>query len=329
MVFVQGSYDAPTIVATIAQALDATDDFEIHDENAVDNHNHSGYCMKHIPTGQFITFVPGYSQHSCYANRNFNEDRKFNTGIRVIFSGSWNLETHTYSGNKIYRGMIPLYGGNQTNVNTLISPNVFSTSLHIDKYGVVGTIQNTYSDGIGAFVALEFFPQAWVEYDDTEEIAAILYCKRSRDNWNQSPISMNTPNRPAEGHPDEGFYYVRPYRFMCQTYASNGNGLGGLGQHEGSFMEREAFRSEANNKVHFKFPMYENDVFAGRKPYAETRRWFKVSITGGLQIGDILNWIDPDGVTVHKFIVAVVTAGAMYYAIPYANPFDYAVSAKQ
>ncbi|MDV0441577.1 hypothetical protein [Methanorbis furvi] len=326
MVFVQGSYDCPTIVATIAQALAETDDFTMWDEDAVDNHNHMGYCLKHVPTGHFVTFVPGWG------NIGYNSGStgrvSYQLGIRVIFSAGYNLESHTYEKtDKTYHGLIPFYAGHSADINRLISPNVFSVSMFIDKYRVVGTIQNTYSGGIGDFFALEFFPQAWVEYDDTEELAAVLYNKRSGDNWTTvSDYTANIQYDPTVV--DSGTFYLRPYRFGNWTYASNGNNLAGLNQHEGSFMEREAFRSEANNKVHFKFPMYENDVFAGRKPYAETRSWFKVSITGGLQIGDILNWIDPDGVTVHKFIVAVVTAGAMYYAIPYANPFDYAVSDK-
>lgn len=324
MVFVNGSYDAPTIVATIAQALAATDDFEMHDENAVDNHNHMGYCLKHIPTGHYVTFITGYAQIGCDGYSITR--RSTTTGIRVIFSDGWDMKTHTYStAGKIARGFIPFYAAPHENYNyvgDLISPNVFSTSVFVDKYRVVGTIQNTYPNGIGVFFALEFFPRAWVEYDDTEEMTAVLYVKRSADNWypHGYPIGMGSLNRPAGGDPEEGFFHVRPYRFLCQTNSS-GN--------EGSVMEREAFRSEATNKVYFKFQTYENDVLAGRKPYAETRSWFKVSITGGLQIGDILNWIDPDGVTVHKFIVCVCTAGVMYYAIPYENAFDYTVSAKQ
>lgn len=328
MVFVQGSYDAPTIVATIAQALAATDDFEMWDENATDNRGLLGYCLRHIPTGQFVTFIMGYAANIGHNGSNPSRVSCVR-GIRVIFSEGYDLENNRYlETDKTYRGLIPFYGGHSNDVPSMVSPNVFPTSIWIDKYGVVGTIQNTYSGGIGVFFVLEFFPQEWVEYDDTEEIAAVLYCKRSSDNWyNSNGGTSDTVTTPT--HADAGALYLRPYRFGSYTYASNGNSLAGLTQHEGAFMEREAFRSEANNKVYFKFSTYENDVSAGRKPYAETRRWFKVSITGGLQIGDILNWIDPDGVTVHKFIVAVVTAGAMYYAIPYENAFDYAVSAKQ
>ncbi|MDU9376294.1 hypothetical protein McpSp1_08950 [Methanocorpusculaceae archaeon Sp1] len=327
MVFVQGSYDCPTIVATIAQALAETDDFTIWDADAVDNHNHMGYCLKHTPTGHFVTFIAGYG---ATGTRSGNYSYAcVQTGIRVIFSDDYNIEAHTYSGNKIYRGLIPFYATRSTSLATITSPNVFSTSMWIDKYGVIMTLQNTYASGLGVFASLEFFPQTWVEYDDTEELAAVLYCKRSGDYWRSGYNSEDiTTLCDVAADADAGQLYLRPYRFSIRTFASTQDVTNGTNQHEGSYMEREAFRSEANNKVHFKFPMYENDEIAGRKPYAETRRWFKVSITGGLQIGDILNWIDPDGVTVHKFIVAVVTAGAMYYAIPYQNAFDYAVSEK-
>jgi len=328
---IQGSFDAPTIISKIVEGLTATDDFTLIDENAVDNFNQTGYCLEHVPTGQYVTFIHGRALFADNSS-NYNDNPRHTLGIRVIFSKEWDTDAHTYSGTTM-RGFIPFYArgdsGDLTTLSMLVSPNVFSTSLWIDKYGVIMTVQNTYSYGIGVFAALEFFPNTWVEYDDAEECPVVLYCKRSADAWGaRSPIGMTHANRPADGHPAEGFFYIRPYRFACQTYASNGNSLAGLNQHEGAFVEREAYRSEANNKVYFQFPKYENDVASARKPYAETRRWFKVSVTGGLQIGDILSWVDSEGTT-HKFIVAVVDGSGMYCAIPYESAFDYAVSPKQ
>lgn len=324
MVFIQGSYDAPTIISLIVNSLAETDDFVIHDSDAIDNHNNTGYCLKHIPTGQYITLIAGYANMGSYSN-NLNPDHGTAAGIRVLISSEWNMTTHKCSGN-VSRNLIPFYNGG--NLSSITSPYVFSTSMWIDKYGVVMTMQNTYANGVGVFAALEFFPLQWVEYDDAHQ-PIVFYVKRSSDWWggrysyNPQYVTGSITNE------EYAFLYARPYKYSCITHSHAQFSANESSRHEGSYMERETYRSEATNKVYPKFPMYENDVIIARKPYAETRRWFKVDITGGLQIGDILNWIDPDNVTVHKYIVAVVTAGAMYYAIPYDNAFDYATSAKQ
>lgn len=306
MVFIQGSYDIPTTIGLITQALIATDDFELTDDAALDNQNHAGICIKHIPTGQYVSFYASIAKTSA---------TDYSAGVRVIISTAWNAETHMSEGT-IYRGHIPMYFtvahlSAPTHLANITSPNVFATSLWADKYGIVGTIQNTY-EGTGTFFSLEFFPSSWVEYDDGHQ-PIVLYSKRNVAGCDAGVSDSMTDN-------NVGYTFMRPYRFYtCTTATSN----------EGSYMEREAYRSEGNNKVYFKFPTYENGLAAGRTAFAETRRWFRVSVTGGIQIGDILNWIDPDEVTVHKFIVCVAKGDSMYYAIPYENAFDYAVSARQ
>jgi hypothetical protein len=190
--------------------------------------------------------------------------------------------------------------------------------MWVDRYGFIMTIQNNYSSGIGTFTACEFFPSTWVEYDDSEK-PIVFYSKKASGDWWEGRYPINPYH--AETQPtNAGFFYVRPFRFSMQTLANG---------HEGSYMGRAAYKSEGNNKCYFDFPWYENDLIAGRKPFSQTRRWFQVDIAGGFSIGDILNWIDPDEVTVHKYIVAVVTAGTRYYAIPYENAFDYSIGAKQ
>jgi hypothetical protein len=327
MTFVQASMDVPTMVSTIVQALAATDDFTMIDTAATDNNNSTGYCLQHTPTGQYITLITGYGQ-GIDQNGDFNYRSYNQIGMRVIISSAYDTTNHKPDTTQNYTaGLVSLYNGNRQDVAALISPNVFSTALWIDKYGVIGTIQNTYTNGIGVFFALEFFPQNWVEYDDAQE-PIVFYCKRSSDEWaGNNPIDMSHSNYQS-AIPRLGWFYMRPYRYYNQTYAANGDVISSINQHEGAFIEREAFRSVATNKVYIKFCKYENDKIAARMPYAETRRWIKTSITGGLQIGDIVNWIDPDAVTVHKFIVTVATAGQMYFMIPYENAFDYATGSK-
>lgn len=306
MVFIQGSYDIPTTIGLITQALVATDDFEMVDEEALDNHNHAGICIKHIPTSQYISFYTGYGR-TCLPNRD-------TTGLKVVFSTAWNAETHGWDGT-VYRGLVSIWNDDSSDITRLITPNVYSTSMWVDKYGVVGTFQNTYQ-GSGGMFSLEFFPQTWVEYDDGHQ-PIVLYTKRQNSG---TDYGSDASGWGAMIGTDNHFGYLRPYRFFDST---------AIGDNRGSYMEREAYRSEGNNKVYFKFPTYENGAVAARTAFAETRRWFRVSVTGGIQIGDILNWIDPDEVTVHKFIVVVAKGDSMYYAIPYENAFDYAVSAKQ
>ena len=304
MPFIQGSYDAPTIVSLIVQALEATDDFTMQDEEVT-----NGYCLKHTPSNVFVTLKTEAVYTGSYSN-NQNSDYAVNPGIRVIFSNAWDGTAHEPSGTINY-GFIPFYNLNSTDIAYVTSPNVFSTSLWVDKYGFIMTIQNNYSSGVGVFTACEFFPSTWVEYDDSEKPIA-FYAKRTSDWWNgRYPI---TPYHSETQPTNSGFFYVRPFRFSCQTLAASD---------EGCYMERTAYKSEGNNKCYFEFPWYENDLIAARKPYAQTRRWFEVDIAGGFSIGDILNWIDPDEVTVHKYIVAVVTSGQKYYAIPYENATTY------
>lgn len=306
MVFIQGSYDIPTTIGLISQALAATDDFEMVDEAATvsdtDKVLGTGICIKHTPTNQYIAFYVGHGQTNTGGNT---------CGILVRFSTAWDIATHLPDGT-IYKGIIPIYTNNSSDKTRLVSPYVFSTSMWIDKYGVVGTIQNTYNSD-GQLFTLEFFPTLWVEYDDGHH-PIVLMTKNVNHNYSGEVTVDLTGNSGA------AFTYVRPYRFRHFTSPDGDYGV---------FRERQAYRSEGNNKVYFKFPTYENGLPAARTAFAETRRWFRVSVTGGIQIGDILNWIDPDEVTVHKYIVCVAKGDQMFYAIPYENAFDYAVSAKQ
>ncbi|MDD3976864.1 MAG: hypothetical protein PHI15_01775, partial [Methanomicrobium sp.] len=183
---------------------------------------------------------------------------------------------------------------------------------------VTMTLQNNYASGAGGIMAVEFFPTAWVEYDDSQP--EIVFFARLTNHWS----TVKTPTTSFPQNEYMGAMYARPYRFYSGVLQTSGDQQGSKYVYPNAM----AYKSEGNNKCYFDFPWYENDEIAARKPYAQTRRWFQLSPTGGFSIGDILNWIDPDEVTVHKFIVTVVTAGNLYYAIPYENAFDYAVSEK-
>ncbi len=310
MVFIQGTYDAPTIVATIANALKATDDFEEHDTGVSE-----GYCLRHIPTGQYLHILCERATSMESVNTSYNIP-----GIAFKFASSWDSALHKWddNGNKL-RGFFPMYTNSIADLTPITAPNKFNTAIWVDKYGVIMTLQNNYSYGAGGIMAVEFFPSAWVEYDDTQP--EIVFFARMTSHWS----TEKAPSTTFPPHEDLGAMYARPYRFYSgvDSDSQTQQGVKYL------YPYQMAHKSEGNNKCYFDFPWYENDEIAARKPYAQTRRWFQVSNTGGFSIGDILNWIDPDDVTVHKYIVTVVTAGNLYYAIPYENAFDYAVSAKQ
>lgn len=308
MVHIQGTWDIPTIAATIGQALIDTDDFTDADPNVT-----TGTVVKHTPTNTYVWITPGVSLNGGIIGGNNHP----NAGMRVIFSTNWNTETHEPSGT-IYRGHVNLYGvgdsGYNDNLASIVTPNVFPVSLFVDKFGFVGVIQNNYGNGNPSLFACEFFPSAWMEYDDAQK-PICFFTKHCFDNFRYGVDSTGQNLANA----NNGYHYIRPFNVAYGVTA---------GGNMGAYMPREAYRSEGNNKTMFDFPWYQNDYDSLKYPIAQTRRWFKVSATGGHAIGDILNWIDPDGVTVHKYIVAAANTTTLY-AIPYQNAFDYGTDAKR
>lgn len=310
MVFIQGTWDIPTIAATIGQALIDTDDFVDADPDVT-----MGTVVKHTPTNTYVWITPGVANSASAQIHPYTLD----AGMRVIFSSDWNTETHAPSGT-IYRGHVNLYGNgagssdHQASLSSITTPNAFPVSVCVDKYGFIGVIQNNYSDGNPSLFACEFFPSVWMEYDDAQK-PICFFTKHVYDAFynNHVDTGQNLANV------DSGYHYIRPFN-LAYGVTANGN--------MGAYMPREAYRSEGNNKTMFDFPWYQNDYASLKYPIAQTRRWFKISATGGHAIGDIINWIDPDGTTVHKYIVAAADTTNLY-AIPYQNAFDYAVSAKR
>jgi hypothetical protein len=98
---------------------------------------------------------------------------------------------------------------------------------------------------------------------------------------------------------------------------------------------RSAYKSMANNKVYFNFNYMHAKRVSTALPYdarvypiLRSKKWFAVDKSGGLAIGDIISWIDPDTLTVRKYIVCEVKdlsngTTASYYAIPYENGAPY------
>lgn len=327
MVFVQQMMDAPTTAATIVAALAATDDFTTIDEDAMlpvtagvwkyrpslGGYTQPGTCLQHTPTNTYVTIgvtrlnggwsVADYTQYGV-------------PGIAVSFSTEWDMENHHASGT-IYQGMIPYRNersNNANNLTLLASPYEFSTALYVDKFGFQMVVNNSYSGGHPVMVSCEFFPTAWMEYDDTRT-PIVFYTLGNSVVWGNA--SGDTEHTASDCHT-----FVRPFGYATQTNPENNNG---------AYLTtcRRAYRNTMNNKVYFEFPWYhqDNNVTCAI-PIAQTRRWFPVDkVNGSFNLQDVINWIDPDGVTVHKYIVVAMTADK-YFAIPYANAFDYTVSDK-
>lgn len=329
MVFIQGTYDIPTITSLIVNALKSTDDFTEYDVDALipsaSNTNQTGptmgeyipgYCLKHNPTGVYLSI--GASPMNFTQSNNVPSYWRYNgmPCIAVIFSTEWNLAEHKAAGT-IYTGLIPYYSYSANLADGLahgVTPYEFSTALYVDKCGFQMVVNNTYSGGISFFATCEFFPLSWMEYDDTRK-PIVFYVKRAADGHNSYPMDLNNLTT--------GALYIRPFGLHALTYASMGNNVGAHLSHT-----RQAYRSPANNKVYFEFPYYQNENTIFVQPIAHTRRWFPVDKTNGsFNLQDIVNWIDPDGVTVHKYIIVALTAD-QYWAIPYENGFDYTVSEK-
>ncbi|MDV0442595.1 hypothetical protein [Methanorbis furvi] len=309
MVHIQGTWDIPTIAATIGQALIDTDDFTDADPDVT-----MGTVVNHTSTNTYVWITPGVALTSPVDNNTAYSK----AGMRVIFSNNWNTDTHEPSGT-IYRGFVNLYGtaayqGGYNTLANITSPNSFPISLFVDKFGFVGVIQNNYSAGNPSLFACEFFPSAWMEYDDAQK-PICFFTKHIYDSFTNGIDSTGQ----HVTNVNSGYHYIRPFNVAYGVTAA-GN--------MGAYMPREAYRSEGNNKTMFDFPWYQNDYNSLVYPIAQTRRWFPVSATGGHAIGDIVNWIDPDGVTVHKYIVVAATATKLY-AIAYQNAFDYATDAKR
>lgn len=124
--------------------------------------------------------------------------------------------------------------------------------------------------------------------------------------------------------------------YDCRPFTS-ANTIGNVSRSTQSLVPelRSAYKSMANNKVYFNFSYMHAKRISTDLPYdayvypiLRSKRWFPVDKTGGLAVGDIISWIDPDTLTVRKYAVCEVKdlsngTTTSYYAIPYENGAPY------
>lgn len=307
MGFHYGTNSLPGFVAELAAELVATDDFTMHDDQAV-----GGYCLKYKDQNLYmlieIVSNSEYGQHY-YSGSNYYA--KF-AGIGVRFSTGWDLTNHVPSDTIRRWSLAPLFCNNGTPSSTRIGEDsTFQINYWVDKYGFVGVIQNPYDTNYasGALFVCEFLPDSAKEFSDGYT-NVMAYTKRNYAYW------ANSGCRPPVGSASYYYHALRPF---------------GLAE-SGDTNIRESYlipalRSDGNSKIYFDFATYENDIVNWKAPIAQTKRWFFVREDSGLSLNDVVSWLDPDNVTVHKFFITAVTSPdtstKVLVAIPYENAYEY------
>jgi len=302
MGFHYGTNSIPGFVAELAAELAATDDFTMYDDQPS-----GGYALRYKDQNLFIYI------HTMI-NGALTDTRNICNGIGVTFSTGWNLETHTPADTIRRWAMAPLFThestGNPSTARMGVDSTSFQFNYWVDKYGFIGVVQNPYTEDVssGAFFACEFLPDAWKEFSDGYT-NVMAYTKR-----NYHYIYNGYAATP--GSSTIYYHCLRPFGI---AEARDTNVL--------ESRLRPAIRSLGNSKIYFEFPTYENDIKNWMSPIAQTRRWFFVEESGGLSLNDVVSWLDPDNVTVHKFFITAATspdtANKVIVAIPYENAYQY------
>lgn len=306
MGFHYGTNSIPGFVAELAAELAATDDFTMHDDQAA-----GGFCLRYKDQNLYMlieTMINGG-----LANRDNTPYYKSN-GVGVRFSTGWDLETHVPADTIRRWAVAPLFtykgGTGSPSAARMGTDSSFQINYWVDKYGFTGVIQNPYSDDAasGAFFTCEFLPDSAKEFSDGYS-NIMAFTKRNHHYFDGGYAAL-------PGRSDIYYHALRPFG-LAETRNSN--------IREGDL--RSAFRSNGNSKIYFEFPTYENDITNWQAPIAQTRRWFFVKESGGLSLNDVVSWLDPDNVTVHKFFITAATspdvANKVIVAIPYENAFEY------
>ena len=302
MGFHYGTNSIPGFVAELAAELVATGDFTMHDDQAA-----GGYCLRYKDQNLYIYIEAVMSGQ-------YGTGPDYFAGVGVRFSTGWNLETHAPTDTIRRWAMAPLFCMDDVAPSgaRMGADSSFQINYWIDKYGFTGVIQNPYNDSFasGAFFACEFLPDTAKEFSDGYT-NVMAYTKR-----NYHKYETGTGDYPAPGSASYYYHTLRPFG-LAET--------GGTNIREGHL--RPAFRSAGNSKIYFEFPTYENEIVNWRTPIAQTRRWFFVEESGGLSLNDVVSWLDPDNVTVHKFFITAATspdtATKVIVAIPYENAYQY------
>ena len=307
MGFHYGTNSIPGFVAELAAELAATDDFTMYDDQAS-----TGYCLKYKDQNLYMLietvtngeYGPQYYSGSYYYARF--------AGVGVRFSTGWNIETHAPADTIRRWALAPLFCENGTPSGARMGvDSSFQFNYWVDKYGFQGIVQNPYSENqsSGAFFSCEFLPDATKEFADGYT-NIMAYTKRNYAYW------VNGGCKPPAGSTAYYYHALRPFG-LAETGDTN-------------IVEsalRAAFRSAGNSKIYFEFPTYENELTNWMTPIAQTRRWFFVQESGGMSLNDVVSWLDPDNITVHKYFITAATcpdsAAKVVVAIPYENAFQY------
>ena len=308
MGFHYGTNSIPGFVAELAAELAATDDFTMYDDQAA-----GGYCLKYKDQNLYI-LIETVTSAQYGKDYNYSVDyyyAKF-AGVGVRFSTGWDLATHAPADTIRRWAMAPLFcaSGNPSTVRMGVDSN-FQINYWVDKYGFQGVIQNPYgeNEASGAFFSCEFLPDVSKEFSDGYT-NIMAFTKRNHAYWS------NGGCKPTPGSTAYYYHALRPFG-LAETGDSNIK--------EAAL--RPAFRSSGNSKIYFEFATYENEMTNWWTPIAQTRRWFFVQESGGMSLNDVISWLDPDNVTVHKFFITAAsspdTANKVIVAIPYENAYQY------
>lgn len=309
MGFHAGNYTIPQLVAEIAAELAATADWEI-----VDEAYSGGYALRYIPDSTYMTIATYTGAKLGYYSGNSSYTAQA-CGIAVRFASAYDTETHAIGGT-YQNGIVPLFvkGNAAPSIALLNDTHFYPVKYWVDRYGFILGIDNPYSDesSSGALAVMEVPPAATREYSDGFRLP-IWHVSRNFDT-NPTGFNGNEANTFPENSTTYHYQNLRPFNLATQTDIVQYSGI------------RSAYRADSNSKIYFEFPFFYNSTNY-KTPLVQTRRWFLISTAGGLAVDDIISWLDADGVTVRKFIVAQIscpdTTSKLYAAIPYQNAYDY------
>lgn len=205
--------------------------------------------------------------------------------------------------NKTPNGTVETYGANLFYSGGDLNARIFSHMVYVDKFGFFWNIYNPYSDANsnGALIKVEFIPLTAKEYNDGAS-SIFVHC----DTY-PTQRSYETEYIPYYAY---GQYLIRKGDSNFIAYTAT----------------LKAFKSTGNNKIYFEFPRLHNNPTTYTSPIYQTKRWFYVNKVG-LAVNDVISWLDPDNVTIHKFIITEIGSARgksdIYYAIPYENAYMY------
>lgn len=301
------------LLSTMHGALIATGKF-----SNVPEVDENTFACKKNDESLYISFTFNTYSTSWYSSNTYYASIVY---LTVTASSEWDLIGKAPIGS-IQVLTIPMFSqyGSGTNNRTLFDAiqgttglltellaNPYEMTFFCDEYGLYANIKNPYNydtiECTGDLIILEFIPSVAREYNDgnpsvmgivipSTEVHATILSK-----WGGQKLHLRS--------------FV--YNGIASLYRSY----------------RPAFKSAGNNKVYFEFPYYYNDPDAGYKsPIARTNRWFEVQKSdSGLISGDIISWLDVDGVSVRKYLITEIASGdgshEKFFAIPYDNAKSY------